>query len=106
MTPRRLWTLAISFTILLGVTRVIDSRYPWLWAYAADQLRGQEAQAVGGPTHVMFVFADHFEPHDQATMDRSRGAMVWRLKAADIFGRLRPNALVSILQRRQERAQQ
>src|SRR3989338_911984 len=70
MTSRRLWLIAISFTILLGMTRAIDSRYPWLWAYIADQFQAQDAQATGGPTHVMFTFVDHFEPHDQATMDR------------------------------------
>src|SRR3989338_243947 len=70
MTSRRLWLIAISFTILLGMTRAIDSRYPWLWSYAADQLRPEVAQATGGPTHVMFTFVDHFEPHDQTTMDR------------------------------------
>ncbi|MCM8812071.1 MAG: hypothetical protein NC910_03360 [Candidatus Omnitrophica bacterium] len=56
---------------LVAAAVVADNRYPWLWSYVADQLpAGRPAEAVQGPTHVMFTFVDHFEPHDQQTMDR------------------------------------
>jgi phosphatidylserine/phosphatidylglycerophosphate/cardiolipin synthase-like enzyme len=42
-----------------------------------------------GPEIVLITTGQAPSWFDQATMDRSRGAMVWRLKAADIFGRFR-----------------
>ena len=58
-------------TVLVGVlVKGVDDRYPWLWAYVADQLRPEPVQAAEGPIHVMFTFVDHFEPHDQPTMTR------------------------------------
>lgn len=57
--------------VLLGVlVKLVDDRYPWLWAYVADQIHPQAVQAAAGPTHILFTFVDHFEPHDQATMRR------------------------------------
>lgn len=55
--------------VLGGIARIVDTRYPWLWAYLADRLQPTEVQAAG-PTHILFTFVDHFEPHDQAAMDR------------------------------------
>ncbi len=69
---------SVFFKGLLGVILVagvvmtvqVDRRFPWLWAYLCDELTGRPAEAVPRPIHVMFTFVDHFEPHDQATMDR------------------------------------
>lgn len=47
----------------------INVKYPWLWMTLGDQWGGRPLPAAG-PTHVLFLFTDHFEPHDQATMDR------------------------------------
>ena len=48
----------------------INERYPWLLSYGLDQLRHEGRSPVQVPRHVMFLFTDHFEPHEQATMDR------------------------------------
>lgn len=68
---------AVLFSLLVALAvgaawaaRTVEAKYPWAWAYVADRLQPGPAQAAAGPTHVMFTFADHFEPHDQATMDR------------------------------------
>lgn len=53
----------------LALTRLIDGHYPWLWAYVARQI-APAREASTPPVHVLFTFVDHFEPHDQATMDR------------------------------------
>jgi phosphatidylserine/phosphatidylglycerophosphate/cardiolipin synthase-like enzyme len=42
-----------------------------------------------GPQVVLITTGKAPSWFDQLTMDRARGAMVWRLKAADIFGRFR-----------------
>lgn len=50
------------------------------------------AQRLGepdGPEVVLITTGKSPSWFDQLTMDRARGAMVWRLKAADIFGRFR-----------------
>ena len=49
--------------------KITDRHYPWIWSYVVDQLVPKEKPKTG-PTHVMFLFADHFEPHNQATVDR------------------------------------
>jgi len=61
---------AVIVAVALGALKALDARYPWLWAYLVDQLQPQTAHATPGPTHVLFTFVDHFEPHDQATMNR------------------------------------
>ena len=65
----RLALMALLAVALVGAL-CLDSRDPWIWAYLAEQLRPQEAVATTGPTHIMFLLTDHFEPHDQQTMDR------------------------------------
>ena len=68
----------ISLMAVAGVcTTFVEDRYPWLRAYLADSSArqadrgpGASVHAADGPTHVLFTFVDHFEPHDQATMDR------------------------------------
>jgi len=63
--------LAAVIVAAAGATlKLLDVRYPWLWAYIAAQWQPPAAQATSGPTHVLFTFVDHFEPHDQMTMDR------------------------------------
>lgn len=57
--------------VVVDVGMMLDARYPWLWAYLLDRVHPQEAQAAAaGPTHILFAFVDHFEPHNQATIDR------------------------------------
>jgi len=61
----------VSLLAMAGIgAKFVDDRYPWLWAYLADQWPGASVDAAEGPTHILFAFVDHFEPHDQATMDR------------------------------------
>ncbi len=68
---KRKVVMGLSLLLIIGyVAKLVDTRYPWLWAYLLDQIRPQTVQASAGPTHVLFTFVDHFEPHDQATMDR------------------------------------
>ncbi len=52
------------------VFNLLDVRYPWIWAYMADQIFLPKNVPVIGPKHLMFIFVDHFEPHDQKTMNR------------------------------------
>ncbi len=52
------------------ITKIIDGRYPWFWNYLADEVHPEKDAAVQGPKHILFAFTDHFEPHDQKTMDR------------------------------------
>lgn len=70
--PKRAGLLFIVIGCVLAAVaaKTVDTRYPWLWAYVADQFRPQTVQATPGPTHILFTFVDHFEPHDQAAMDR------------------------------------
>ena len=65
-----IYMLGVGMAVMvLGL--IVDARYPWLWAYLLDQVHPQDAQAAAtGPTHILFTFVDHFEPHDQPTMDR------------------------------------
>jgi len=70
----------------LALAAVIHARYPWIWACAADQFLPSAEATHQGPTHVMFTFVDHFEPHDQPTMDRwvdSYPAMARKHRDAD-----------------------
>lgn len=55
--------------IVYGVLHVIKN-YPWLYSYVTEQSRPRSTPELGGPTHIMFLFVDHFEPHSQADMDR------------------------------------
>lgn len=48
----------------------VDARYPWIWSYSREQIFPAKDQPVTGPRHIMFTFADHFEPHDQTAMER------------------------------------
>src|SRR3989338_1622995 len=81
--------LSLIVVLMLGIgatLKAVDVKYPWLWMYAADKFRPQEVRSAAGPTHVMFTFVDHFEPHDQATMDiwmRDYPAMADRHHDAD-----------------------
>lgn len=71
MKKRILLLLSLGLAVGVGAAaRGVEAKYPWLWAYVADRVQPRPLQAATGPTHVMFTFADHFEPHDQATMDR------------------------------------
>jgi phosphatidylserine/phosphatidylglycerophosphate/cardiolipin synthase-like enzyme len=53
-----------------------------------EALAGRLAEP-DGPEVVLITTGKAPSWFDQLTMDRARGAMVWRLKAADIFGRFR-----------------
>ncbi len=60
----------ILFLGFLGVAvRTLDQKYPFGWALVADQFRHKLAP-IEGPRHILFLYVDHFEPHDPATMDR------------------------------------
>ena len=64
--------LFVLFTVVASgfkIFRSVDERYPWIWAYLVDQIQPKE-RVKEGPTHIMFMFACHFEPHDQATVTR------------------------------------
>jgi len=50
--------------------KVVDTKYPWLWMYLHDQIQPEKDVPIKGPKHIMFLFVDHWEPHDQATVDR------------------------------------
>ena len=52
----------------------INVKYPWVYNYVSDQIRPEKDVPVSGPKHILFAFTDHFEPHDQETMDRWIGA--------------------------------
>ncbi len=72
---RRLRWLPIGLLVLGVATAAwLDAHYPWIWAWGADQLRPRTVQAVEGPTHILFTFVDHFEPHEQAALDRWRSS--------------------------------
>ena len=68
--------LAIVFVLILAALGLLGAfwgiqkvnvKYPWIWMYATDLLKPSET--AKDPKHLMFVFADHFEPHDQETMN-------------------------------------
>lgn len=61
-------SIVLVAAVLLGLH--INAKYPWFWMYMGDKLQAKSAPAIVGPRHVMFVFVDHFESHDQSTMDR------------------------------------
>lgn len=67
--------LLISALALLGVGAAflalrVQLKYPWFWMLARDQARQILPAQSAAPKHVMFLFVDHFEPHDQKTVDR------------------------------------
>ena len=87
--PARWAAAALAAAAVVG-WKIADDRYPWLWAYLADSVRvstrSAQTEAVEGPTHILFCFVDHFEPHDQEAMDRwMRGypALAGRHRDAD-----------------------
>ncbi len=61
--------LLLMLLIAAFGVKLVDDRYPWLGGYIADQFREKPVK-VEGPKHIIFAFLDHFEPHDQKTMDR------------------------------------
>lgn len=54
---------------VLGISRIANERYPWIWNYLADEIVPQKEVPAKWPKHILFTFTDHFEPHDQATVD-------------------------------------
>jgi hypothetical protein len=63
-------TLVLAALAFLGAfwgIQKVNTKYPWFWMYAADWVR--PAEHAKGPKHLMFVFVDHFEPHDQEAMN-------------------------------------
>lgn len=45
--------------------------HPWLWDYLAGHVRAAQARRrVKGPVHLMFLFVDHYEPQDEATIEQ------------------------------------
>ncbi len=64
-----LFVAGTALWFFTALTR-IEERFPWIQSYVLDQFRREGRSPVKGPRHVMFLFTDHFEPHDQATMDR------------------------------------
>ncbi len=65
--------IVFIFIATLGansVFRIANARYPWIWNYLADEIHPEKDIPVKGPKHIMFAFTDHFEPHDQKTMNR------------------------------------
>ncbi|MBI4355952.1 MAG: hypothetical protein HY597_05870 [Candidatus Omnitrophica bacterium] len=70
LAQRRRLAIVIAVVVVAATAAWADARYPWVWAYLGDQLQPRATATPAGPIHVMFTFADHFEPHEQATMDR------------------------------------
>lgn len=68
---RILLLIALAAMAAAGILvwQKVDTKYPWLQGYIADQTR-QRPVPVSGPKHILFSFIDHFEPHDLQTMDR------------------------------------
>ncbi|MBI4358112.1 MAG: hypothetical protein HY584_02325 [Candidatus Omnitrophica bacterium] len=56
--------------VLFKGFQIVDAKYPWLWMYLADQARFGKDEPVSRPKHILFLYVDHFEPHDQETMSR------------------------------------
>ena len=68
---RRRLVFGTLFLIVGGVlfARAVDARYPWLWAYLTEHIFSTR-ETPTPPVHVLLTFVDHFEPHEQSTMDR------------------------------------
>ncbi len=62
--------VVVAISGAIGVSRILNERYPWIWNYIHDEIRPVKDVPVKGPKHILFAFTDHFEPHDQETMDR------------------------------------
>ncbi len=63
----------LAFVCLLGAIyfwKSANVRYPWVENYAKDQIFPPKDVAVKGPRHILFLVTDHFEPENQAAMDR------------------------------------
>ncbi|MBN1688127.1 MAG: hypothetical protein JW893_03430 [Candidatus Omnitrophica bacterium] len=65
-----LTVLAIVCLFVFYAHHVIKTKYPWLPDYVIQQLSKEKFEVDQGPRHLMFLMVDHFEPHDQAAMDR------------------------------------
>ena len=68
-----IFIIALAVSAAFGAVelfQLVDGRYPWIWMYVLDELRPNPTHKVSDPKHIMFVFVDHFEPHDQETVDR------------------------------------
>ena len=64
--------LGVLLVLSLGLVklyRTLDVKYPWLWMYLTDTVKPSSKTVTSGPKHVMFLFVDHFEPHEQNAMD-------------------------------------
>lgn len=62
--------MAAAVCVVAALLLLADARYPWLGQYLAHRLAPPEAQAVEGPTHILFALVDHFEPDDLQTVER------------------------------------
>lgn len=62
--------IVIGIVWMFSFSRILNERYPWFWNYVSDQIRPERDVSIKGPKHILFAFTDHFEPHDQETMDR------------------------------------
>src|SRR3989338_9370749 len=73
---KRLWLVVLALVAAIfffggvKIFQVVDTKYPWLWMYLADQISPKKEPQVSGSKHIMFLYVDHFEPHEQTAVDR------------------------------------
>ncbi|WP_240609577.1 phospholipase D-like domain-containing protein [Phenylobacterium deserti] len=78
--------------ILTSIAEAKDTIYLENQYFTSPLITEALAQRLGepdGPQVVLISTGRAPSWFDQVTMDRTRGAMIWRLQAADIFGRFR-----------------
>jgi hypothetical protein len=81
---RAAWIFLVAIVALYAVAtagRVYARKY---YVFLPDYLRWviTPAPSHAGPTHVFFLFVDHFEPNDVAAMERSPGGIISDVAAA------------------------
>ena len=82
----------ISRLTLAAIAEAKETLYLENQYFAAPEIAEAIAQRLGepdGPQVLLVSTGQSPSWFDQLTMDRARAALIWRLKAADIFGRFR-----------------
>lgn len=87
--PRVREILALTLASIGQARSVIYLENQYFTSPLVTEALARRLAEPDGPEIVLITTGQAPSWFDQLTMDRARGAMVWRLRAADIFGRFR-----------------
>lgn len=79
----------LTLACIAGAKQTIYLENQYFTSPVVTEALARRLTEPDGPEVVLIATGSSPSWFDQLTMDRTRGAMIWRLRAADIFGRFR-----------------